>query len=200
MKPLFNGILSLWTFFFFFFLFFFPFPFSFLQHKTTTAYDKDNIPEKVIARVDPYIVNPDFTPENVKKASTACEAICMWVRAMHKYHFVARAVEPKRQALAAASAELAETMKILNSAKARLKQVMDKLDGLEKSFNEAVSKKKQLAKDVEQCTIRLNSAMKLISGLGGEEKRWKDSVIVLNQKGELESVESEEAHCVCVCV
>ena len=107
----------------------------------------------------------------------------MWVRAMHKYHFVARAVEPKRQALAAASAELAETMKILNSAKARLKQVMDKLDGLEKSFNEAVTKKEQLAKDVEQCTIRLNSAMKLISGLGGEEKRWKDSVIVLNQKG-----------------
>ena len=96
------------------------------------AYDKDNIPEKVITRVDPYIVNPGFTPEAVKRASLACEAICMWVRAMHKYHFVARAVEPKRQALAGAQKELDATMALLNDAKKRLKAVMDRLAGLEK--------------------------------------------------------------------
>jgi dynein heavy chain len=146
------------------------------------AYDKDNIPEKVIQRVDPYIVNPGFTPEMVKKASVACEAICMWVRAMHKYHFVARAVEPKRKALAQAQTELDETMKILNDAKSRLNAVMEKLAGLEKAFNEAVAKKDKLAKDVVQCKNRLDSAMKLISGLGGEEKRWTESVVSLNQQ------------------
>ena len=145
------------------------------------AYDKDNIPDKVIQRVDKYIVNPDFTPEAVKRASIACEAICMWVRAMHKYHFVARAVEPKRQALAAAQTELEATMKLLDSAKKRLKAVMDKLERLEKEFNEAVAKKEQLAKDVSKCQSRLDSALKLISGLGGEEKRWKESVVTLNQ-------------------
>ena len=146
------------------------------------AYDKDNIPEKVISKVDPYIVNPGFTPAAVKRASVACEAICMWVRAMHKYHFVARAVEPKRKALAEAQTSLDATMKILNAAKASLAQVIEKLDGLEKSFNEAVAKKEQLALDVEQCQNRLDSALKLISGLGGEEKRWTESVVTLNQK------------------
>jgi hypothetical protein len=27
----------------------------------------------------------------------ACEALCMWSRAMHKYHFVAKAVEPNEK-------------------------------------------------------------------------------------------------------
>ena len=39
---------------------------------------------------------------------------------MHKYHFVAKAVAPKREALAGATAELAETQAILDAAKARL--------------------------------------------------------------------------------
>lgn len=50
------------------------------------------------------------------------------------------------------------------------------------AFNEAVSKKEQLAKDVAQCQSRLDSALKLISGLGGEEKRWTEAVVTLNQQ------------------
>ena len=38
---------------------------------------------------------------------------------MHKYHFVAKAVAPKRAALAEAQAELEETQRILGEAKAR---------------------------------------------------------------------------------
>ena len=30
------------------------------------------------------------------QVSKACTSICQWVRAMHKYHFVAKAVAPKR--------------------------------------------------------------------------------------------------------
>ena len=74
---------------------------AFLQRLIT--FDKDNIPEEIIVKIDPYIVNPAFTPAEVKKASKACTAICMWCRAMHKYHHVAKAVEPKRQALASAT-------------------------------------------------------------------------------------------------
>jgi dynein heavy chain len=143
---------------------------------TLMEFDKDNIPDDVIHKIEPYIVRPDFTPDAVAKASVACRAICMWVRAMHKYHHVARAVEPKRQKLLAAQQELEATMVILNQAQAELKGVMDKLERLENEYNAAVAKKDQLAKEVEQCTIRLDSAMKLIGGLGGEETRWRASV------------------------
>lgn len=57
---------------------------------------QDNIPDSVISLVQPYIDNEEFQPDNIAKVSKACTSICQWVRAMHVYHFVARAVEPKR--------------------------------------------------------------------------------------------------------
>lgn len=50
--------------------------------------------------IDPFVANPDFEPKQIEKASKACTAICMWVRAMHKYNQVAKQVEPKRKLLA----------------------------------------------------------------------------------------------------
>merc|ERR1719387_1339582 len=79
-------------------------------------YDKDNISPAVIKKIEPYIEREDFDPAAIRKASVACEAMCMWVRAMHTYDKVAKAVEPKRQALKAAEAELAEVQKKLNKA------------------------------------------------------------------------------------
>ena len=48
----------------------------------------------------PYIEMEAFTPAQVQKASKACTAMCMWVRAMHKYHQVSVMVEPKKKLLA----------------------------------------------------------------------------------------------------
>jgi dynein heavy chain len=144
-------------------------------------FDKDNIPEKVIEKIDPYIVNPSFTPAEVKKASKACTAICMWCRAMHKYYHVARSVEPKRLALASATEELNKTMALLAEAQATLAAVMARLDKLEADYAAVVQKKDDLANEVETCQIRLASAMKLISGLGGEEVRWRENVVKLSQ-------------------
>ena len=74
-------------------------------------YDKDNIPDDSIKRIQPYIDNENFTPAAIAKVSKACTAICMWSRSMHKYHFVAKGVAPKRAALKGAQEELAETMR-----------------------------------------------------------------------------------------
>ena len=62
-------------------------------------YDRDNIAESVITKIQPYIDSEDFQPAAIAKVSRACTSICQWVRAMHKYHFVARAVAPKRVSL-----------------------------------------------------------------------------------------------------
>ena len=88
---------------------------------------------------------------------------------MHKYHHVAKAVEPKRQALASATEELSKTMALLKEAQETLAAVMARLDKLEQDYAAVVQKKDDLANEVETCQIRLASAMKLIKGLG--EKR-----------------------------
>lgn len=46
-------------------------------------------------QVEPFSNDPDFTPQQIEKASKACTAICMWALAMYQYHFVALGVAPK---------------------------------------------------------------------------------------------------------
>ena len=86
-------------------------------------FDKDNISDDVIKRIQPYIDSEDFTPAAIQKVSKACTSICQWARAMHKYHFVSKSVAPKRARLKEAQTTLDATMQILNDAKERLQEV-----------------------------------------------------------------------------
>ena len=152
-------------------------PTKFLDSLMT--FDKDNIPQKVIDKIDPYIELETFTPEAISKVSKACTSICMWARAMHMYHNVALGVEPKRQALAAAQQKLEKTMGELKEAQALLAEVERKINELEKNLAAANKKKDELADQVQQCTARLDRAEKLIGGLGGEKTRWQETVASL---------------------
>ena len=143
-------------------------------------FDKDSIPEAVIKEIEPMIQDPEFTFENVDKSSKACSGICLWVRAMHKYYYVAKNVEPKKAKLAAAQASLAETMAKLAVVQAQLKAVEDKIAVLEMNFKEANDKKLQLAADVKLATDRKGRADQLLGGLGGEKGRWTETVASLN--------------------
>mmetsp|Transcript_24429 Transcript_24429/g.96934 ORF Transcript_24429/g.96934 Transcript_24429/m.96934 type:complete len:2723 (+) Transcript_24429:2309-10477(+) len=139
------------------------------------GYDKDNIPLKTVHAISPYIAMDEFQPGVIEKASRACTAMCMWVRAMHKYHEVSVVVEPKKKLLAEAQESLAATQATLAEAQAKLGSVMDKIHTLETEFNAAYQKKEQLVRDVEECRARLVRAQKLIGGLGGERTRWSDA-------------------------
>ncbi|KAF6312761.1 dynein axonemal heavy chain 1 [Rhinolophus ferrumequinum] len=139
-------------------------------------YDKDNIGEAVIKAIQPYINNEEFQPAAIAKVSKACTSICQWVRAMHKYHFVAKAVEPKRQALQEAQEDLEVTQKILEEAKQRLKEVEDGIATMQARYRECIAKKEELELKCEQCEQRLGRADKLINGLSDERVRWQETV------------------------
>jgi dynein heavy chain len=157
--------------------------------KSLFDYDKENIPEKVIKKIGPYIENPDFTPEAIKKVSVACTAVCMWVHAMVKFHHVSRSIEPKRQMLAGAQAELKVTMDGLEVTKAKLAEVVAKLDELDKNYQEALAKQQELAAKVEECEGKLSRAHQLLGGLGGEKDRW--AITVEKLKGDYEKLQGD---------
>lgn len=48
-------------------------------------FDRDNIPASIIAKIRPYLKNPDFQPKKIKKVSKAAYGLCCWVRAMETY-------------------------------------------------------------------------------------------------------------------
>uniref|UniRef100_A0A2K6RAQ5 Dynein axonemal heavy chain 1 n=1 Tax=Rhinopithecus roxellana TaxID=61622 RepID=A0A2K6RAQ5_RHIRO len=139
-------------------------------------FDKDNIGDVVIKAIQPYIDNEEFQPAAIAKVSKACTSICQWVRAMHKYHFVAKAVEPKRQALREAQDDLGVTQQILDEAKQRLREVEDGIATMQAKYRECITKKDELELKCEQCEQRLGRAGKLINGLSDEKVRWQEAV------------------------
>ncbi|XP_076826201.1 dynein axonemal heavy chain 1-like isoform X3 [Clavelina lepadiformis] len=143
-------------------------------------YDKDNISETSITKIQPYIDNDDFMPAAIAKVSKACTSICQWVRAMHKYHHVAKSVAPKRAALAGAQAELASTQAILNEAKAKLDEVEQGIATLQEKYTQCLNKKEELETKCRLCEERLVRADKLINGLADEKIRWHDTVTSLD--------------------
>ncbi|KAI8622787.1 dynein heavy chain and region D6 of dynein motor-domain-containing protein [Chytriomyces sp. MP71] len=151
----------------------------FLQGLRT--YDKDNIDPKIIEKIrKTYTSNPDFDPNIVKNSSGAAEGLCKWVRALDKYDVVAKVVGPKKESLAKAEGELAVEMAKLNSKRAELKEVEDKMAALESNFKIMTTKKAELEQQVDLCGKKLVRAEKLIGGLGGEKDRWSEAARTLS--------------------
>nr|8GLV_Kg Chain Kg, DHC_N2 domain-containing protein [Chlamydomonas reinhardtii] len=135
-------------------------------------FDKDHIPPEVIVKIRPFAQDPEFQPKVIEKQSVACAGLCSWVIALEKYDKVIKEVEPKRQKLREAEAQLEVVMAALRAKQAELKVVMDKLSRLDADLQEKKRRKEKLEHDVHMCTVKLERAEKLISGLGGEKTRW----------------------------
>nr|XP_036867942.1 dynein heavy chain 6, axonemal [Manis javanica] len=145
-------------------------------------YDKENIKPQILAKLQKYINNPDFVPEKVEKVSKACKSMCMWVRAMDLYSRVVKEVEPKRQKLHAAQAELDITMATLREKQALLKQVEDKIQVLQDKFDKSVNEKESLVKTMALTKARLVHAGKLTVALEDEQVRWEESIQKFNEE------------------
>ena len=98
---------------------------------------------------------------SLPQVSKACTSICQWVRAMHKYHFVAKSVAPKREALRIAQEELAETQKILDAAIATLHEVEQGIATLQAKYEDTMRKKDELQFKTNECEARLVRADKV---------------------------------------
>jgi len=141
--------------------------------KRLKEYDKDNIPEKALKQLKKYIDDPNYTPERVQSQSKAARSICMWTRAMDVYAVVAKVVEPKKQALAAAESMLEEAQASLQRKMDDLKEVEDKVAELQRNLKVAEEDQRDLQAQADLAAKRLNRAGKLTSALGDEAVRWK---------------------------
>uniref|UniRef100_A0A8C9V6G4 Dynein axonemal heavy chain 7 n=1 Tax=Scleropages formosus TaxID=113540 RepID=A0A8C9V6G4_SCLFO len=152
---------------------------KFLENLKT--FDRDNIPAANIKKIrEKFIDNPDFQPSIIKSVSSACEGLCKWVRAMEVYERVAKVVAPKKERLKEAEGELELQMQKLSVKRAELKEVEDRLQALNDTFDVMNNKKIDLENNIELCKQKLIRAEKLIGGLGGEKDRWTEAARLLS--------------------
>lgn len=136
------------------------------------GFNRDAMDMALMEKVRVYYDNDEFQPEKVKSVSLPCMAMCQWVRAMYKWFFVNREIQPLRETLSAAEAELAIVTAALRETRATLDQVIASVAALEKEYNEALDTQAALEAEVERTSLKLQRAARLIDGLGGEKSRW----------------------------
>jgi hypothetical protein len=94
-------------------------------------YDKDDIPPKVIAKLNHYVQLTDFTPAVVRRASLAAAGVCSWVHAMHTYDSIAEVVKPKKTMLLESEQSLHDTTWELENWRKQLADIVSPTDETE---------------------------------------------------------------------
>ncbi|KAG5499789.1 hypothetical protein GH5_03924 [Leishmania sp. Ghana 2012 LV757] len=136
------------------------------------GFNREAMDMALMEKIRVYHDNDEFQPEKVKTVSLPCMAMCQWVRAMYKWFFVNREIQPLREKLAATEAELAVVMEALRATQATLNGVVAAVEALEKEYDDALNAQAALEAEVERTSLKLQRAARLIDGLGGEKGRW----------------------------
>ncbi|KAG9435569.1 dynein heavy chain 6, axonemal isoform X1 [Apis mellifera carnica] len=131
-------------------------------------YPKDEISDKLLEKLQDYINHPEFQPDLVARQSKACKSLCIWVRAIDGYAKVYRVVEPKRQRLKKAEAELNAIEAIVAKKQQELAEVEKKIIELQQQYNAALRNLNKLEAEMNLAETRLNRSGRLTSALVDE--------------------------------
>ncbi|OQR94848.1 dynein heavy chain [Achlya hypogyna] len=81
------------------------------------TFDKDNIPDATMRKLDRVIQHPKFNEDEMKRASIASTSLCRWVLALARYHRVMTVVRPKQNTLTAAESNLDHVQREVDSVR-----------------------------------------------------------------------------------
>ena len=123
-----------------------------------------------------------MSADSVKSASKAGISLYKWALAIKNYAKVAKEIEPKKKEVEYMDAKLRVAQAELQAKENKLREEMQKVEDLERAFIEVRDKKERLEAEIELCRARLGRAEKLTSGLGSEHDRWKDNIVILDQR------------------
>ncbi|XP_071656056.1 dynein axonemal heavy chain 9-like isoform X3 [Patagioenas fasciata] len=164
-------------------------------------FDKENIHENCLKALQPYLQDPKFKPEFVTTKSLAAAGLCSWVVNMVRFHAVFCEVQPKRQALSRANAELAAAQDKLASIKAKIARLNENLRKLTAKFEKATSDKLKCQQEAEAtaCTIALANRLEddqlrvqaLKKAVREREEKTQKEMELLRAKKKLEALKKE---------
>ncbi|XP_041939413.1 dynein heavy chain 9, axonemal [Alosa sapidissima] len=146
-------------------------------------FNKENIHENCLKAIQPYLQDPEFKPELVASKSNAAAGLCSWVINIVRFYQVYCEVEPKRQALNKANAELATAQEKLTTIKAKINHLNENLAKLTAKFEKATADKLKCQQEAESTARTISLANRLVGGLASENVRWADAVSSFRRQG-----------------
>ncbi|MGH0141372.1 UNVERIFIED_CONTAM: hypothetical protein FKN15_073835 [Acipenser sinensis] len=139
-------------------------------------FNKENVHDNCLKALQPYLKDPEFNPELVSSKSLAAAGLCSWVINVVKFYEVHCEVEPKRQALNKANADLAAAQDKLSIIKSKIAILNENLAKLTAKFEKATADKLKCQQEAESTARTISLANRLVGGLASENVRWADAV------------------------
>lgn len=138
--------------------------------------DEGQVPEINWKEVRQFIALTHFNPEDIEKKNSAVAGLCAWVINIVNYYDIVQQVEPKRQALRLANAQLSNANEALASVRERLAELQEKIAVLTIEYNAAETQRYEAQVMADKGKMKLELARRLIISLGSEKIRWTNSV------------------------
>jgi dynein heavy chain len=154
--------------------------------KQLKNYDKENLPEKILARVKPILARPEFNVQQIAEKSRAAGGLARWCKAVKEYSEAIKIVKPKEENLRIMTETFNKANAKVELKRKELAEIQGKLSKLEADFKTTMDYIDQLAGDKEKCTRQLYNAGKLIGLLGSEGIEWER--LVVDQKSDVEKL------------
>lgn len=144
--------------------------------------DSGQVPAVNWREVRQYLKMEHFDAEIIRTKNKAAAGLCNWVVNIVTYYDIVVTVEPKRQALAEANAELNAANTRLSQVNALVAELQEKLGKLMEEADAANKEKEDAIADVERGNIKMACARQLIQDLSSENVRWKVNVGQLKEE------------------
>lgn len=98
--------------------------------KKITEFNKDNIPQATLRKIEKYTRLETFLPDKVTQVSLAAGALCLWVRSLEDYARALKIVAPKRAKKEYAEEQLRKKQASLAELEAAYKALAEKVQEL----------------------------------------------------------------------
>lgn len=123
--------------------------------KDMIAYDRENIDEKVVRKVNTMLSSPNFSMTDIAAASSALTGVMKWVQAMMKFHELLKIVNPKRAKVAEMNEKLAIVRARLAEKRKKLAEVEELMANLQAQYEEKLENERQLVQQIDEANKKL---------------------------------------------
>ena len=147
--------------------------------------DDGNVPKKNVDACRPYLELEHFNRDTIYNKSRAAAGLCEFAINIIKYFDVITMIEPKRNELAEANAQLEEANTKLAAVQAKVAELNALVADLERQFDEAEAEKNGAIDEKERLDIKLGLANRLVNALAASGEQWKNTVAQLKIDNEL---------------
>lgn len=163
-----------------------------LFQQLTNPETKDGIQGWRVAKVKKLVEQyvDVWIDKEIMGANVAIYYIYLWVKSMVSYYDINEKSKPIREELEQLSKVLDEKTKVLDEKKALLEASVKKLKELEDLYNEKISFKEDLERQVKECTLKVGRASTLTVLLADEKLRWAQEMEKLGAQIDLVAFDS----------